>query len=167
MKHYYLQIKQYSIVKYVSVFLLHLLLYLCHNNQDIVIKACEYIKTKITELNVFLGIQTGLTEPSFIQEKYGIFEDISTSSQKPFYYIRIENDDYTIGKLIEKYLFYMFSEDIYYVSFKKDHPHDNHCYVHFAYKEPVEFDKIIHDLSQVTEQIIRIYNKIEQSFRKK
>ena len=34
-------------------------------------------------------------------------------------------------------------------------------------KEPVEFDKIIHDLSQVTEQIIRIYNKIEQSFRKK
>jgi len=137
------------------------------NNQDIVIKACEYIKTKITELNVFLGIQTGLTEPSFIQEKYGIFEDTSTTSQKPLYYIRIENDDYTIGKLIEKYLFYMFSEDIYYVAFKKDHPHDNHCYVHFAYKEPVEFDKIIHDLSQVTEQIIRIYNKIEQSFRKK
>uniref|UniRef100_A0A6C0ETC9 DNA-directed RNA polymerase RpoA/D/Rpb3-type domain-containing protein n=1 Tax=viral metagenome TaxID=1070528 RepID=A0A6C0ETC9_9ZZZZ len=136
-----------------------------YENQDIVIKACEYIKMKIAELNTFLTKQSALTETSFTHDKYGIFED--TTSIKPLYYIRIENDDYTIGKLIEKYLFYMFAKEIYYVAFKKDHPHDTHCYVHFAYKDIVDFDKIVNDLSQVTEQIERIYNKIEQSFRKK
>ena len=80
------------------------------------------------------------------------------------YYLRIENDDYTIGKLIEKYLYYMY-EEIYYVSFKKDHPHDTHCFVHFAYKTKVEVGKIIDDLNRVIAELTRIYDKIEQSFR--
>ena len=81
------------------------------------------------------------------------------------YYLRIENDDYTIGKLIEKYLYYMFGKEIYYVSFKKEHPHDTHCLIHFAYKNKVEVGKIIHDLTKVTEEVIHIYDKIEKSFR--
>ena len=76
-----------------------------------------------------------------------------------------KNDDYTIGKLVEKYLYYMFGKEIYYVSFKKEHPHDTHCLIHFAYKNKVEVGKIIHDLTKVTEEVIRIYDKIEQSFR--
>jgi DNA-directed RNA polymerase subunit L len=133
-------------------------------NQDIVIKACDYIKERLTDLNVFLGAQTGLSEPTFVKEKYGIFQDKENMN---LYNIRIEHDDYTIGKLIEKYLYHMFSKEIHYISFKKEHPHDTFCFVNFAYKKEVEFDRIIHDLTQVTEQLIRIYDKIEQSFRKK
>jgi DNA-directed RNA polymerase subunit L len=132
-------------------------------NQDIVIKACNYIKERLTELNLFLGAQTGLSEPTYVKEKYGIFQDTTPN----MYYIRIENDDYTIGKLIEKYLHHMFSKDIHYISFKKEHPHDTFCFVSFAYKKEVAIDRIIDNLTKVTEQLIRIYDKIEQSFRKK
>jgi DNA-directed RNA polymerase subunit L len=133
-------------------------------NEYIVIKSCEYIKFRLAELGAFLYKEGGLSEPSFIKDKYGLFEDTTTASTEQMYYLRIENDDYTIGKLIEKYLYYMY-EEIYYVSFKKDHPHDTHCFVHFAYKTKVEVGKIIDDLNRVIAELTRIYDKIEQSFR--
>jgi DNA-directed RNA polymerase subunit L len=135
-------------------------------NGYIVMKACEYIKNRLTELATFLNKEQRLTEPSFIKDKYGLFEDTTaTSSGELMYYLRIENDDYTIGKLIEKYLYYMFGTQIYYVSFKKEHPHDTHCFIHFAYKTKVEVGRIIHDLTKVIDEVTKIYNKIEQAFR--
>jgi len=133
------------------------------DNQKIVIKACQYIKIRLAELSAFLHKEGRLSEPSFVKDKYGLFEETATMSN--MYYLRIENDDYTIGKLVEKYLYYMFGKDIYYVSFKKEHPHDTHCLIHFAYKNNVEVGKIIHDLTTVTEELNRIYDKIEKSFR--
>ena len=133
-------------------------------NERIVVKSCEYIKFRLTELAAFLHKEGRLTEPSFVKDKYGLFEETNTPSSG-MYYLRIENDDYTIGKLIEKYLYYMFGKEIYYVSFKKEHPHDTHCLIHFAYKSKVDVGKIINDLTKVTEEVIKIYDKIEQSFR--
>lgn len=135
------------------------------DNQELVIKACNYIISKLIDLRSFIEEQTELSKIGYTPESYGIYED--KLSPKPLYYIRIEHDDYTIGKLIEKYLYAMFTKEIYYVAFKKDHPHDTHCYIHFAYKEIVPFDKIVNDLSNVTKELERIYNKIEQSFKKK
>ena len=132
-----------------------------HENEYIVIMACQYIKNRLIELSKFLTKEGGLTEPSFVKDKYGLFEE--TTSSTPMYYLRIENDDYTIGKLIEKYLYYMFGKDIYYVSFKKEHPHDTHCLIHFAYKNKVDVGKIIQDITTVVDEIIRIYDKIEKS----
>jgi DNA-directed RNA polymerase subunit L len=136
-----------------------------YENDYIVIKACQYIKYRLGELSAFLYKEGGLSEPSYVKDKYGLFEEtasVSTSGQ--MYYLRIENDDYTIGKIVEKYIYYMF-DDIYYVSFKKEHPHDTHCFIHFTYKNKVEVGKIIADLNRVIDELTRIYDKIEQSFR--
>ena len=132
-----------------------------YDNEYIVRMACQYIKFRLTELSKFLTKEGGLTEPSFVKDKYGLFEE--TTSTTPMYYLRIENDDYTIGKLIEKYLYYMFGRDIYYVSFKKEHPHDTHCLIHFAYKNKVDVGKIIQDITSVVDEMIRIYDKIEKT----
>jgi len=134
------------------------------DNESIVIKSCEYIKYRLNELATFLHKEGRLTEPSFVKDKYGLFQE-NTIVSESMYYLRIENDDYTIGKLMEKYMYYMFGKKIYYVSFKKEHPHDTHCLIHFAYKNNVEVGKIIHDLTTVTEELNRIYDKIEKSFR--
>ena len=134
-------------------------------NEAIVIKACEYIKHRLNELSAFLNKEGRLTEPSYEKDKYGLFQETGIATAESMYYLRIENDDYTIGKIMEKYLYYMFGEKIYYVSFKKDHPHDTHCLIHFAYKSKVEVGQIILDLTQVTDQLTHIYDKIEQSFR--
>ena len=133
-------------------------------NETIVIKSCQYIKYRLNELAVFLHKEGRLTEPSFVKDKYGLFEETRIASES-MYYLRIENDDYTIGKIIEKYLYYMFGDKLIYVSFKKEHPHDTHCYIHFAYKTKVEVGQIILDITSVIQELMRIYNKIEQSFR--
>jgi len=40
--------------------------------------------------------------------------------------LQLENDDYTFGKLIEKYLYNYKSEWFKFIAFKKEHPHDKH-----------------------------------------
>lgn len=132
-------------------------------NEAIVYKACEYIKMRLTELSTFLHKEGRLSEPSYVNDKYGLFEDTSNGTES-MYYLRIENDDYTIGKVMEKYLYYMFGKKLYYISFKKDHPHDTHCFIHFAYKTKVEVGQIILDITTVAEQVISIYDKIQKSF---
>jgi len=132
-------------------------------NEAIVIKACEYIKYRLTDLSAFLHKEGRFSEPSFVKDKYGLFEETKIATSEPMYYLRIENDDYTIGKLMEKYMYYMFGKKIYYVSFKKEHPHDTHCFIHFAYKNKVEVGQIILDLTSVADEIMRIYDKIEKT----
>jgi DNA-directed RNA polymerase subunit L len=78
--------------------------------------------------------------------------------------LRIEEDDYTIGKLIENHLNLMFGKEIYYISFKKDHPHDSHCFVSFEYRNPVKIDTITKHLSLVSSQIIENYKTISAYF---
>jgi DNA-directed RNA polymerase subunit L len=101
-----------------------------------------------------------LSEPSYVKDKYGLFEEPTSEGM---YYLRIENDDYTIGKLMEKYLYHMFGDKIYFVSFKKEHPHDTHCFIHFAYKSDVDVGQIILDLTTVAKELTRIYDKIQRS----
>lgn len=132
-------------------------------NEAIVIKACEYIKYRLTELSTFLNKEGRFSEQSFVKDKYGLFEENSIATAESMYYLRIENDDYTIGKIMEKYLYHMFGTKIYYVSFKKEHPHDTHCLIHFAYKTKVDVGQIILDLTSVADELIRIYDKIQQS----
>ena len=130
------------------------------DNDFIVIKACDYIIMRLTELSAFLNKEGRLSEPSFVKDKYGLFEEPTSEGM---YYLRIENDDYTIGKLMEKYLYYMFGDKIYFVSFKKEHPHDTHCFIHFAYKAEVDVGQIILDLTKVSTQLIHIYEKIKRA----
>ena len=84
----------------------------------------------------------------------------------PFIYnLYIPNDDYTIGKIIETYLFNMFNKEIYYVSFKKEHPHDKHCYIMFSYiEDEITFERIVSNLRSVSEELIRVYQSISSKF---
>jgi DNA-directed RNA polymerase subunit L len=95
--------------------------------------------------------------------EYAIFMDKSNTSI--IYNLYIPNDDYTIGKIIETYLFNMFNKDIYYVSFKKEHPHDKHCYILFSYiDDDITFEKIASNLRTVSEELIKIYQNISSKF---
>ena len=136
-------------------------------NQAIVFKACNYLKDSLSELQIYLTQQTKLSSGNRLTntpEPFELFMD--ETSSKPVYVMRIENDDYTIGKLIEKHLDLMFSKDIYYVSFKKDHPHDQHCFISFAYRTETSLDVVIGNLVAVVAHLIRVYESISTYFRK-
>ena len=132
--------------------------------EQIVKKSCEYIISKLIEFSEY-------TKEATIEENvkitmgdnYAMFVNEKNSSI--VYNLYIPSDDYTIGKILENYLYMMFSKDIFYISFKKEHPHDKHCYILFSYIDPeVTHETIIDNLRSVSNELIRVYQNIASKF---
>lgn len=51
------------------------------------------------------------------------------------YIIKLEHDDYTYGKLIEKYMYNKYGSLFKFIAFKKEHPHDKHSLVQITFLE--------------------------------
>lgn len=139
-------------------FVFHLTSLGVFTNQEILQKACFFLIERMTDFSRFLEKAT------FVTSQYGVMEPFGLYQSDPGYILRIEEDDYTIGKLIENHLNLMYGKEIYYISFKKDHPHDSHCFVSFQYKTPVELETITLQLSQVSKKIINTYKSISGYF---
>lgn len=81
--------------------------------------------------------------------------------------IKLLNEDYTIGKIIECYLY----SDLYetsklsYCGFKKFHPHDNYSIIRMAYNNQENNDNITNDLIQVSNKGINTLKKIKEQFQ--
>jgi DNA-directed RNA polymerase subunit L len=93
--------------------------------------------------------------------------DIAQSTIQNCYDITLENEDYTIGKVLE-YLFYSkFFENtkiLSYCGFKKMHPHDDDSIVRVAYVDKVDKNIIKKHLSECINDAIGVYDKIKRSF---
>ena len=50
------------------------------------------------------------------------------------------------------------------MSFKKEHPHDTHCLVSFAYNAEISNEGVIDNLRSVSTELIRIYESISTKF---
>lgn len=134
-----------------------------YENQYLVSFACEYILGRLEEFNGFLS-SAQIKNTCYKPDDYCIYVDKSTV--KPVYVLYVKDDDYTIGKIIEKYLYYMYNEVLYYVSFKKEHPHDTFSLISFSYKEEVSEQEIIANIKTVSDELIGIYTTINSKFRK-
>lgn len=139
-------------------FVFHLTTLGVFTNQEILQKACNFLLERMNEFSLFLEKAT------ITKTQYGDPEPFALYQTETGYYLRIEEDDYTIGKLIENHLSLMFGKDIYYISFKKDHPHHTPCFVTFQYRNPVEIDTITNHLSQVSKKITDTYKSISTYF---
>jgi len=59
-----------------------------------------------------------------------------TDAMNNSFELYLENEDYTIGKLLEKGLYYAYFENekvLNYIAFKKKHPHDDDSYIKMAF----------------------------------
>ena len=125
--------------------------------------ACEYMITRLEGLSGFLSTAQ-IKNTCFKPDDYCLYRDKTT--MKPVYVFYVKDDDYTIGKIIEKYLYYMFEKQLYYVSFKKEHPHDSFSLISFSYKDEKGEQEIIDNIRAVSAELIDIYRYIQGEFRK-
>ncbi len=139
-------------------FVFHLTSLGVFTNQEIIQKSCAFLMERMNDFSKFLEKAT------FTKTHYGDPEPFALYQTDTGFYLRIEEDDYTIGKLIENHLSLMFGKEIYYISFKKEHPHHTPCFVTFQYRNPVELDTIIVHLSQVSKKIMDSYKSISTYF---
>lgn len=80
----------------------------------------------------------------------------------------LENEDYTIGKVIEYFMHSKFYETnlLTFCGFKKMHPHDTYSLIRLAYSNPVEKSTIKGNLKSCIQDAVEVYTKIKKDFLK-
>jgi DNA-directed RNA polymerase subunit L len=104
--------------------------------------------------------------------------NISQNTMTNCFDIILENEDYTIGKIIEYVLYAKFFEQAHqgqgkeegkvlsYCGFKKMHPHDPDSIIRVAYLEPSDRTTIKGHLKECIADAIQVYEKCKSAFKK-
>lgn len=126
-------------------------------NADICVKACDSLLSKLENIKK-------ISDDDSIEVK------LAETTLKNAYDIIIENEGYTIGKVIEYVLnkqHYNGSKDYTFVGFRKDHPFDNYSRIRVAYNERVpnvSDTRVRQDIANACDVAIQIYGNIRNEF---
>lgn len=124
-----------------------------YENVELLQKACEILIDKMNKID-------GLIETDELK----ITESLNTMEN--CFDITLENEDYTIGKVIEYMLYKTYFEEtkeMTYCGFKKFHPHDNHSIVRVAYTNSVSKSNVKQNLKACISAVIQVYQRIHKS----
>jgi DNA-directed RNA polymerase subunit L len=126
-----------------------------YTNNEIIDIACKVLIKKLNNLNEFIN-----------EDKLEIKNAENTMSN--CFDIILENEDYTIGKVLEYFLYEKFYEKniLTFCGFKKMHPHDTYSIIRLAYKEAVEKSTIKGNLKECIDDAIQLYTKLRKDFTK-
>jgi DNA-directed RNA polymerase subunit L len=124
------------------------------SNRDLIKKACKIIMTRLENLNTLIE-----TDAIKISE--------SENTMKHSYDVILENEDYTIGKIMEYMLYTKFFEEaktMTFCGFKKMHPHDVDSIIRVAYKEPADISMVKQNLLNSISLATNVYEAILGKF---
>ena len=126
-----------------------------HTNIEIADISCKILIDKLE------GIDTAI-------EKDELEIKNSDNTMSNCFDIILENEDYTIGKILEYFLYTKFYETnmLTFCGFKKMHPHDTYSIIRVAYKDPVEKSNIKGNLKECIADAVNVYRKLKKDFVK-
>ena len=126
-----------------------------YSNDELLNMACKIIVQRLEDLDTII-------------EKDELEIKNSESTIANCFDIVLENEDYTIGKIIEYYLYSKFYEtnNLTFCGFKKMHPHDTFSIIRIAYSDPVEKSTVKGNLKECIADAIEVYNKMKRDFLK-
>lgn len=149
-------------------------------NREIMHKGCQYIIDKLsliiqyTKDNELANVQTkdeyiaaasdGTKSNQELVESQNMYCKIYT--EEDFFVFELKEDDYTIGKLIEVYLYNSYREELDFVGFKKNHPlqPDAHIYIHYKNKQSNKQIIFYHIKNAATHLLESVFKNIQTSF---
>jgi DNA-directed RNA polymerase subunit L len=126
-----------------------------HTNYELLNKACDILLKRLDNLDTLIE-----------QDKVEISNSLNTLANS--FDIILENDDYTIGKIIEYFLYSKFyeTEILTFCGFKKMHPHDTDSIIRVAYKEAVEKSTVKGHLKECVESGKQVYLRLKKELLK-
>jgi DNA-directed RNA polymerase subunit L len=126
-----------------------------YTNYEIVDKACEILNKKMDELDTLI-------------EKDELEIKTSNNTMSNCFDIILENEDYTIGKVLEYFLYAKFYETkmLTFCGFKKMHPHDSYSIIRVAYTDAVEKATVKGHLKECIASSTEIFGKIKKDLLK-
>jgi DNA-directed RNA polymerase alpha subunit len=123
-------------------------------NKDIVKKGCEVLHKKLTDLVHSIDSDMVLIK-------------LSETSMDFSYDIVLENEDYTIGKVLEYILYEKYFIDqklLTFCGFKKFHPHDTDSIIRVAYAQTTDKNLVAQNLREVCIVAAEIFTKLHKMF---
>lgn len=151
-----------------------------YNNNQIISMACDYIKLKLSFILQYFNDSINsevLTKEQFKsnitngtiskEEKESLYNSYcNIYKEDNFYIIELSNDDYTIGKCIEIYLYKLYSNDFSMIAFKKEHPTQSESYIYIKHKNSkVLYNQICTCLINTINELLTIFNKIDKTLK--
>ena len=123
------------------------------DNIELVQKACEILIDKLQY------------QDSLIEKDELVIEK-SQNTMANSYDIILENEDYTIGKVLEYFMYTKFYETkiLTFCGFKKMHPHDSQSIIRVAYREPIDISTIKGNLKECIDDATQVFTKVRRDF---
>lgn len=128
---------------------------------------------KIESIGVFLNIDIVIKAVNIIikrlqqiQEIYTSNLDLITNSDAVIansFDIHLENEDYTIGKIIEYTLYHLYYNEkkiFTFCGFRKPHPHIQSSIIRIAFSDPVEKNTVVECIETATTTAIQYFKEI-------
>jgi DNA-directed RNA polymerase subunit L/DNA-directed RNA polymerase alpha subunit len=144
-----------------------------YSNASLLATACNIIVSKISQIGEYVSQKSNILTKDEVRfnETNGIMDkdELEKYNNKyceiykdnDFYVFKIFQDDYTIGKLIEKYMYILYEKEISYIGFKKEHPTELEAYIYFKFKrENVSTDTIYEMFQNVVKSLASIFGNI-------
>jgi DNA-directed RNA polymerase subunit L len=124
-----------------------------YDNKEIVVIACKLIINMLTELNSLL-------------EKDELEIKVSENTMANSFDIVLQNHDYTIGKILEYFMYSKFyeSKELTFCGFKKFHPHDTYSVIRAAYANAVDKSTVKGNFQSCIVDAVGVYEKIKLEF---
>jgi DNA-directed RNA polymerase subunit L len=126
-----------------------------YDNTELLQKACDILINKLQYQDTLI-------------EKDELRIEKSQNTMSNSFDIILENEDYTIGKVIEYYLYTKFYETkiLTFCGFKKMHPHDSESIIRVAYKDAIDISTIKGHLKECIEDSVQVFTNIKKEFLK-
>jgi DNA-directed RNA polymerase alpha subunit len=126
-----------------------------YDNREIVSMACSIL------INTFKDMIENI-------ESNTIPINTSETTMENCFDVILEKMDYTIGKILEAFLFekhYKGDEILSFCGFKKFHPHDEHSVLRLAFREKIDKAMVASYLRNVSNDAIELYKQIGSFFQ--
>ena len=123
-----------------------------YTNQEIIQKACDILVDRLNAIDMQIHRDELEIKPS-------------DNTMENCFDVRLNNEDYTIGKSIEYFMYTDYFEGLKTLSFcgfKKFHPHDADSIIRVAYIDPVEIATIKQNVAECLKNAIDVFTKIKK-----
>lgn len=150
-------------------------------NVTMVHKACDYIIYKlglvlgylkktnnqehISKDEMLANATNGTSSKEQLEEYENMYCSIFTEEDN-FFVFKLKEDDFTIGKIIEKYLFKNYEKDLAFIGFKKEHPTKKEAFIYIKFHKKGQGTNLNIYLSETVKELISIYENIQKYFPK-
>jgi DNA-directed RNA polymerase subunit L len=125
-----------------------------YENRELMRKACAVLQNKFLDMVQALEGDTVPIVPSETTVKHS-------------YDVWLENEDYTMGKVLEYLLyeqFYLGDKSLSFCGFKKFHPHDTKSTIRLAFVDPTDRNQIRHYLTVVATAAADVFARLYKLF---